>query len=269
MPANPSVRTDPVLIGIVDDDPLFRETLAGNLEDAGYAVTDWDSGDPFLTAMQTGGPQPALLLLDWKMPGLNGIEVLKRMRAADLGIPVIFLTVLSDQIFEEAALSGGAVDFVEKSRSFSILERRIQLSLGRSGPSSGGAAPAPSGSPQAEAPPTAAPPAQSQVGALVLDHVSRRAQWTGCQVELTISEFAMVEALAASAGRDISYRELYDAGRGKGFHAGAGDQGYRTNVRAAIKRIREKFRAIDPTFDQIGNYPGFGYVWQESGDAAS
>ncbi|ARJ65152.1 response regulator [Magnetospirillum sp. ME-1] len=230
------------LIGIVDDDPLFRETLAGNLGDAGYGVRAWGDGEDFLAAMAQDD-RPDLLLLDWKMPGLNGIEVLRRMRAARMTLPVIFLTVLSDQIFEEAALLGGAVDFIEKSRSFTILDRRIQLILKRG---------------KAAGPEDAA----LRLGKLALDADSRRAQWRGRPVDLTVTEFAMVQALAAKAGRDISYRELYDAGRGKGFHGGAGEDGYRTNVRAAIKRIREKFKAVDPDFEQIGNYPGFGYVWQ-------
>ncbi|BAE53105.1 response regulator transcription factor [Paramagnetospirillum magneticum] len=234
------------LIAIVDDDPLFRETLAGNLGDAGYGVRAWGDGEAFLAdlAAQT---EPDLLLLDWKMPGINGIEVLRRLRSAQVALPVIFLTVLSDQIFEEAALLGGAVDFIEKSRSFTILERRIALTLGRAA--------------------AAEPAAATRVGGLSLDTTSRRAQWRGRPVDLTVGEFSMVEALAAKAGRDVSYRELYDSGRGKGFHGGAGEDGYRTNVRAAIKRIREKFKTVDPDFEQIGNYPGFGYVWQAERDA--
>ena len=230
------------LIGIVDDDPLFRETLAGNLGDAGYGVEAWECGEAFL-AGQESGIRLDLVLLDWKMPGLNGIEVLRQMRARHMELPVVFLTVLSDQIFEEAALLGGAVDFIEKSRSFTILERRIQLTLGRSTTM------------------TAGTDDQLKAGELALDVESRRAYWRGQLVELTVGEFAMVHALAVKAGRDLSYRELYDAGRGKGFHAGAGDDGYRTNVRAAVKRIREKFKALDPGFEQIGNYPGFGYLW--------
>lgn len=244
MAAEPS----PPLIGIVDDDPLFRETVAGNLSDAGYRVQDWPGGEAFFQAIRDG-IRPDLLLLDWKMPGQNGIEVLRQMRAEALTLPVIFLTVLSDQIFEEAALTGGAVDFVEKSRSFTILERRIRLCLDRGTTS--------------DSPPA---PEQTRIGPLLLDHPIRRAQWKGQPVDLTVTEFAMVAALAAKAGRDVSYRDLYDSGRGKGFHAGAGETGYRTNVRAAIKRIREKFRATDPDFEQIGNYPGFGYVWQVPAD---
>ena len=243
--ASPSWR-----IGIIDDDPLFRETLAGNLGDAGYGVQAWASGEAFLADL-AGGSRPDLVLLDWKMPGLNGIDVLRQMRQEQGLLPVIFLTVLSDQIFEETALLGGAVDFVEKSRSFAILDRRIQLTLGRAS--------------AVAAPPD--PDDEVRSGALSLDVASRRAYWRGRLVELTLGEFAMVHALAVKAGRDVGYRELYDAGRGKGFHAGSGDDGYRTNVRAAVKRIREKFKAIDPAFEQIGNYPGFGYLWLVSPDA--
>lgn len=243
MPPDPAPPPRP-LLGIVDDDTLFRETVGGNLVDAGFDVHDWDSGEAFLAALRTG-VTPGLVLLDWKMPGLSGIDVLRQLRAMRNPLPVIFLTVLSDQIFEEAALQGGAVDFIEKSRSFVILERRIRLILERHA-----------------APPPAAGPGAAPAAGLVLDADSRRAYWNGVLVELTLGEFTMVEALATRGGRDISYRDLYDAGRGKGFHAGYGEEGYRTNVRAAIKRIREKFKAVDPDFDQIGNYPGFGYVWR-------
>lgn len=236
----------PPLIGIVDDDPLFRETLAGNLADVGYRVAEWADGESFLADFP-GEPALDLLLLDWKMPGLNGIDVLRRMRAQAAEPPVIFLTVLSEQIFEEAALLGGAVDFIEKSRSFTIVAKRIALILaGRR--ADDGAVPA-------------AAPAELVVGDLRLDLDSRRARWCGKAVELTLTEFALVHALAARAGRDVSYRELHEACRGRGFHSGAGADGYRANIRAAVKRVREKFKATDPGFDTIGNYPGFGYNW--------
>jgi len=143
------------------------------------------------------------------------------------------------------------VDFIEKSRSFTILERRIRLILGRS---------------EATQATIAGGGDRVETGELTLDVDSRRAYWRGRLVGLTIGEFALVQALASKAGRDVGYRELYDAGRGKGFHAGVGDDGYRTNVRATIKRIREKFKALDPDFERIGNYPGFGYLWQVDHD---
>ncbi len=245
-------RAGDPFIGIVDDDSLFRETLCGNLTDAGYRLRAWPDGESFLAAIASG-ERPDLVLLDWKMPGLNGIDVLRRMRGDGVAIPVVFLTVLGDQMFEEAALAGGAVDFIEKARSFTIVDRRIRLILERA------AAPSRPAEPEM--------PGGIKVGELVVDEDCRRAYWRGRLVELTVTEFAMVALLAGRKGKDVSYRDLYDAGHGQGFHAGAGADGYRTNVRAAIKRIREKFKAVDDAFDAIGNYPGFGYAWVTGDDA--
>lgn len=237
-------------IVLVDDDPLFRESLGQNLRDADFCVTDISDGDSALRYLSGEGAAD-LVLLDWKMPGMNGIEVLHRMRTAGIGVPVIFLTVLGDQIFEEAALQGGAVDFVEKSRSFSILLKRIDLIL--SGPKS------------VARPDRGAPPALKEVvrlGDLELRPETGRAFWRNRQVELTLTEFRIVHLLSSRAGEDVSYREIYDIVHGEGFAAGYGDQGYRVNVRTFVKRIRQKFRDHDERFDWIENYPGFGYRWR-------
>ena len=79
--------------------------------------------------------------------------------------------------------------------------------------------------------------------------------------ELTLTEFRMISHLAMRAGEDVAYRQLYDLVHGKDFIAGFGSDGYRTNVRTFIKRIRRKFRELDTTFDCIENYASFGYRW--------
>jgi two-component system response regulator ChvI len=84
--------------------------------------------------------------------------------------------------------------------------------------------------------------------------------WHDRPVDLTFGEFRVV-ALLALSGRDITYREIYDALRGENFVAGDGPQGYRANVRALIKRIREKFQGADDGFAAIEAFPGFGYRW--------
>jgi len=198
----------------------------------------------------------ALFLVDERMPGMTGIEVLRRLRETDATTPVIFLTALSDQIYEEAALIGGAVDFVEKTRSFSILLRRIELALGTAR-----AEPRPEPA-RGEAP--SAP--EATIGPLDLAIETARAQWKGARVDLTLSEFNIVRYLAERAGQDVRYREIYDLVRGKGFVAGTGMDGYRANVRTFIKRIRQKFREVDPEFDAIENYAGFGYRWSAAPD---
>jgi two-component system response regulator ChvI len=232
---------------VVDDDALFRESLERNLADAGFAVSGFAEGAVALEHFADEGA-PDLIVLDWRMPGMTGIEVLRRLRETDLPTPVIFLTALSDQIYEEAALIGGAVDFVEKTRSFSILLRRIELALG-------------SGRAESVYAPAATPQALS-IGPLELANDSARAQWKGIRVDLTLSEFNIVRYLAEHTGQDVRYREIYDLVRGKGFVAGTGTDGYRANVRTFVKRIRQKFRSVDPEFDAIENYAGFGYRWR-------
>ncbi|HEY4135754.1 MAG TPA: response regulator transcription factor [Alphaproteobacteria bacterium] len=241
---------------LIDDDELFRESLEQNLRDSGYDVLTFDRGEPALAYFQ-GGHGADLVLLDWKMPEMNGIEVLRRLRQINQDMPVIFLTVLSDQIYEEAALLSGAVDFVEKSRSFTILLKRMALILGgaKTGPGNGqeGAAPASA----------AEKSGTVTIGPLELSIDSSRAFWKKTQVDLTLTEFEIVHYMATHAGQDVRYREIYDIVHGKGFVAGEGPEGFRANVRTFIKRIRQKFRTVDAGFEQIENYPGFGYRWRE------
>src|SRR3546814_4839442 len=73
------------------------------------------------------GEEAEAVLLDWRMPGLDGLAVLRRMRECRIQTPVIFLTVLSDEIYEEAALKWGAVDFIDKSRRLPIILQRLKL----------------------------------------------------------------------------------------------------------------------------------------------
>ncbi len=235
-----------VRILVVDDDDEFRESLSLNLVDEGFAVTTFASG-PAALEYVAAGEGVDVILLDWRMPGMNGLEVLRELRQRGVMTPVIFLTALSDDIYEEAALAGGAVDFIDKSRRLSILVRRIELIAE-------GQRPLPDPAQQQ-------PPPQVRLGALELRFDINRAFWKGSAVDLTLTEFRMVSQLALKPGEDVSYRELYDLVHGKDFLAGSGDDGYRANVRTFIKRIRKKFRDVDPEFDQVRNYAGFGYQW--------
>ena len=230
---------------VVDDDELFLESVSTNLADAGYRTDSFLGGAEAIRHLSAGSG-PDLVLLDWKMPGISGIEVMQRLRAEKIEIPIIFLTVLSDQIYEEAGLLGGAVDFVEKSRSFAILLRRIELILGTEKKRWQAQRPAANG--------------MAHEG-LMLRYDSRRVLWHDMNVALTLTEFNIVAYLTEHAERDVSYREIYDIVHGEGFVAGDGEIGFRTNVRAFIKRIRQKFRDVDSHFSRIKNYPGFGYRW--------
>ncbi|HUC10421.1 MAG TPA: response regulator transcription factor [Stellaceae bacterium] len=230
---------------LVDDDDLFRESLGLNLIDEGYEVTSFANGSDALAYLDGGGGAD-VMLLDWRMPQLTGIEVLRRMRGQGIAIPVIFLTALSDDIYEEAALAGGAIDFIDKSRRLPILVKRLQLITDGARP--------------------AADPAPKRSDAMVLGTLElrldvNRAIWAGQTIDLTLTEFKILVLLAEKAEQDVGYRDIYDLVHGKDFVAGHGAEGYRANVRTFIKRIRKKFRDVDPNFDHIQNYAGFGYRW--------
>jgi two-component system response regulator ChvI len=232
---------------IVDDDALFRESLGLNLVENGYQIEDFGDGEAALRHFDSGGGADAILL-DWRMPGVDGLGVLRQLRSRDVQVPVIFLTVLSDEIYEEAALRWGAVDFIEKSRSLSIILQRLRLITdGAKGLTGADAA------------------QESQAafsrGGLELRNDIKRAFYRNQRVDLTLTEFQIVHLLATAKDTDVSYRQIYDLVRGKDFIAGYGEDGYRVNVRSFIKRIRQKFRDVDDTFECIENYPGFGYRW--------
>lgn len=243
----PAPSLPPVRIVLVDDDDSFRESLGLNLLDEGFAVVSFDGGAPALDYFARGG-EADVILLDWRMPVMNGLEVLRRLRRAGTTTPVIFLTVLSDDIYEEAALEGGAVDFIDKSRRLSILVKRLQLITEGMRP-------------VADTESRRPPGEIVHLGRLELRFDINRAAWSSSTLDLTLTEFKIVALLALRAGEDVGYREIYDLVHGKDFVAGYGAEGYRANVRTFIKRIRKKFRDLDPEFDQIHNYAGFGYRW--------
>lgn len=235
----------PVRVAVIDDDDDFRRALCLHLSDQGMDAIACAGGQVALEVL--GTETVDVILLDWRMPDMNGLEVLRELRQRGLMTPIIFLTGLTDEVFEEAALAGGAVDFIDKTRKLSILVRRIELIAEGQRPS-----PDPGHRPA---------PSQIRLGYLELRFDINRAFWRGAAVDLTLTEFRMIAQLAMRPGEDISYRELYDLVHGKDFIAGFGSEGYRTNVRTFIKRIRRKFRELDLNFDCIENYARFGYRW--------
>jgi len=100
------------------------------------------------------------------------------------------------------------------------------------------------------------------LGDLALNMIEQRGYWRGVDLVLTVGEFRVIELLASDAGTWVTYRAIYDRMHYVGFYGGEGINGYRGNVRSAIKRIRNKLKAFDPAFDRIENYTGFGYRWQ-------
>jgi len=223
-------------VALVDDDATFRGLLAANLEDAGFKVRAFDGAGSALEWVAGGGRANAWLL-DWRMPGKDGLALLRLLREAGIEAPVLFLTGHAEPLFEERGLAEGAVDFVDKAKNVSIILHRLRIALG--------------GVKQ---------PEKKADGDIAFD--GARVSWHGEEVGLTAMEARIVRLLAERAGRDVGYREIYDIARGDGFVAGNGAHGYRANVRASIRRIRQKFHDIDKDFDAIEAYPGYGYRWR-------
>jgi len=246
MDANQETDSDAHIL-FVEDDDFFREITTQNLRDSGFSVVGFDRGVNALKYFRDGG-KAQLALLDWKLPTISGMELFRLLRQENIEIPTIFLTSLSGSVYEETALKNGAADFIDKTRSFTILLSRINSALNVR-----------HNAIRAAAQPTE--PTLLRIGNLELDTASNRAFWRKQLINLTLAEFRIVHQMASNADRDMSHRKIYDTVRGEGFIAGDGADGYRSNVRTFIKRIRQKFSEADEGFNRIATYSGFGYRW--------
>jgi two-component system response regulator ChvI len=228
---------------LVEDDDDFREAAASELEDLGFEVECFADGASMLDAFAAGATAD-MIVLDWDLPGLSGVDLIPRLRRAGIALPVVMLTGRSTPRLESLALDHGALDFVDKTRGLPILARRIRLILA-----------------SAKRPEAARAEEMLTVGPLELKLRACRALWKGVDAGLTLAEYKIVHLLVTNLGNHLTYREFHDSLHHVGFIAGRGEDGYRTNVRSCIKRIRGKFRALDPGFTCIANYPSFGYRW--------
>ena len=254
MPAESESRASarmPDAIGVllVEDDQDYRETLTRELSEQGFAVQSFADGASLL-----GSLDPAVnadvIILDWILPKMTGVDLLTRLRRKGVGLPVVFFTDHDLKAHESLAFDRGAFDFAFKSRGVEILAKRLRR-VAKAG--------------RAEALFSLGTPLA--LGRLVLRPEDRRACWKGVDIDLTLGEFQIVHLLASNAGRYVSNRMIYDRLHYRAFAPGTGSAGYRTNVRSAIKRIRKKFRACDSEFQEIRNYTAFGYCWGNPDDS--
>jgi two-component system response regulator ChvI len=233
----------------VEDDDNYREAVTAELVDLGFVVEGFADG-PSMLASVADGTTADVIVLDWSLPAVSGIDLPLRLRREGILLPVVFLTGRSSPSHESLAFDRGALDFIDKSRGVSILAKRIRVIVESS-----------------------KRPAELEVdetqhcGRLMLKLRVSRAFWDTVDVNLTLTEFNIVRLLASNVGNQVTYREVYDCMHHVGFIAGTGDHGYRTNVRSSIKRIRKKFHLIDPEFAEIENCPLFGYRWGRPNDA--
>jgi two-component system response regulator ChvI len=246
---------------LVESDPYYREVLTFELLRQGFVVHAFADGASLLGSLATA-IDADLAVLDWDLPKMPGIKLLAQLRQHGVNLPIVFLTgkvmagnehercLLAPRetlnAYECMAFDQGAVDFIAKSRDRQVLVRRLRRVVELARPK-----------------PKTDLPVQERLacGKLLLE--SSRASWNQVDVGLTLGEYNIVHLLASKAGSFVTYRAVYDRLHHEGFIAGEGAEGYRANVRSAIKRIRNKFWAFDPTFDKIENYTGFGYCWRK------
>ena len=248
---------------LVESDQYYREALTFELLCQGFIVHAFADGEALLGSLASA-VDADLAVLDWDLGKMPGIRLLAELRRHGVNLPVVFLTgkvipgdeqdqcLLAPQETLNAnecmAFDQGAVDFIAKSRGRGVLVRRLRnvVELAK---------------PKAKIDPPV--PARLACDKLVLKPEISRAFWNGVDANLTLGEYKLVHLLVSKAGSFVTYRAAYDRLRFEGFIAGSGNDGFRANVRSAIKRIRNKLRACDPAFDEIENYSGFGYGWRK------
>ena len=238
-----TLKTDSIRVLFVEDDEYYREIVGDELSEYGFVVHSFADGDSLLGSLDAAADAD-VIILDWALPTISGIDLLPQLRRHGVNLPVVFLTSHAEPSYEKLAFERGALDFIDKMRGVDVLARRLRLVAGKVGP-------------------YLQPDERLVFGKVVLGPADHRAYWNGVDVGLTVTEYNIVHFLASNAGRYLTYRAIYDLQYYEGFIAGLGDQGYRTNVRSSIKRIRRKFCILDPTFSEIETFAALGYRWRE------
>lgn len=229
-------------IALVDDDRNILTSVQMTLEAEGFAVRTYTDGESALQALLT---KPVdLAVLDIKMPRMDGMELLQKLRIRS-SIPVIFLTSKDDELDELMGLRLGADDYITKPFSQRLLLERIRALLRRHE------------STRAEAA-GAAPASVLTRGDLTLDETKHQCLWKGMDIQLTVTEFLLVKALAQRPGMVKSRDQLIDAAYGENVYVDD------RTIDSHVKRLRKKFRNVDGDFDQIETLYGIGYRYKDA-----
>ena len=232
------------VIALVDDDRNILTTLSIALQAEGYATRVYSDGEAALKAL-TENP-PDLAVFDIKMPRMDGMELLRRLREFS-AMPVIFLTSKDDELDEALGLAMGADDYIAKPFSQRLLIARIRALLRRQELAKGEAS---ATRDEPEAP-------LLERRRLTMDPARHKVLWDGKDVTLTVTEFLILEALAQRPGVVKSRNQLLDIAYQDDVYVDD------RTIDSHIKRIRRKFRAVDPEFDAIETLYGVGYRFED------
>lgn len=236
-------------IALVDDDRNILTSVSIALEAEGYKVETYTDGASALDGLLARPPQ--LAIFDIKMPRMDGMELLRRLRQKS-DIPVIFLTSKDEEIDELFGLKMGADDFITKPFSQRLLVERVKAILRRAAGRDAAAA-------------TGAPKAGGEVqartlerGQLVMDQERHTCTWKGDAVTLTVTEFLILQSLAQRPGVVKSRDALMDAAYDEQVYVDD------RTIDSHIKRLRKKFKMVDTDFDMIETLYGVGYRFREA-----
>ncbi len=229
-------------IALVDDDRNILTSVSIALEAEGFKVRTYNDGSEALRGLSSSPVD--LAVLDIKMPRMDGMELLGHLRKGS-NLPIIFLTSKDDEVDEVLGLRMGADDYITKPFSQRLLVERIRVLLrrekaaGEDGDGEGAEAPLARGD-------------------LVLDPARHLCTWRGEQVNLTVTEFLILKALALRPGHVKNRDQLMDAAYGESIYVDD------RTIDSHIKRLRKKFKDIEPSFAQIETLYGVGYRYRDA-----
>ncbi|MBA4047141.1 MAG: DNA-binding response regulator [Sphingomonas sp.] len=233
------------LIALVDDDRNILTSVSIALQAEGFVTRVYSDGETALKALVDNPPD--LAIFDIKMPRMDGLELLRRLREKS-ALPVIFLTSKDDELDEALGLAMGADDYITKPFSQRLLIARIRAILRRTELA------------QPTAPGGDSTPAPVDIlerGRLSMDPARHRVTWGGKPVTLTVTEFLILETLAQRPGIVKNRNQLMDAAYQDDIYVDD------RTIDSHIKRVRRKFRQVDPEFDAIETLYGAGYRYSD------
>ena len=229
-------------IALVDDDRNILTSVSIALEAEGYKIDTYSDGASALDGFRTTPPD--LAILDIKMPRMDGMETLRRLRQQS-ELPVIFLTSKEEEMDERFGLKMGADDFIRKPFSHRLLVERVKVVLRRTTPKDG-------------APAKEASSNVLERGELRIDPERHTCTWKNAAVTLTVTEFLILQALASRPGVVKSRNALMDAAYDEDIYVDD------RTIDSHIKRLRRKFKAHDVEFDGVETLYGIGYRFKEA-----
>jgi two-component system response regulator ChvI len=232
-------------IALVDDDRNILTSVSIALQSEGFTVRIYSDGESALKALIENPPD--LAVLDIKMPRMDGMELLRRLREKS-AVPAIFLTSKDDELDEALGLAMGADDYITKPFSQRLLIARIRAILRRTEARE---------RPETDVEGDAPPPERIVRGRLEMDPARHKVTWAGQEVTLTVTEFLILEALAQRPGFVKSRDQLMDAAYQDDVYVDD------RTIDSHIKRLRRKFRQADPEFKAIETLYGVGYRFAE------